>query len=290
MSDSVPLERDEADASFARWLADVWDDEVEPRYARHHRELILEDLELPPKPQVLVAGCSTGAIIPALLRQMNPPDQGRVIALEARGPLLAKARSRVEEYDRRRVFLRGESMHKLKFATGVFDVVVSSLTWIDLPEPGVTLQEFFRVLLPGGQLSLGLSLRGTLEEIYDLFAEVALKYELPEVYRTIEEQMKRRHPEETEAIALLRRVGFENVRVQSRELTITFLPDEDFFSAALVKALYEGRWRKAAGDRAEELFKHTRESINTYFGSESFSVRLVNGCLTGSKPGFDPQP
>lgn len=280
--------REEADASFARWLADVWDDDIEPRYARHHWELILQHLELPPRPQVLVAGCSTGAIIPALLRQMPALEQGRVIALEGRGPLLAKARARVEDYNRRRVFLRGESMRKLKFAAGVFDEVISSLSWLDLPEPGVALEEFHRVLIPGGQLSLGLSLRGTLQEIYDLFAEVTLKYEMPEVHRALEEQMKRRHPDEAEAHILLEGVGFEDVVVHSHEVEMTFRPDEDFFSTVLVKALFESRWRNATGDFGDELFKHTREAINTYFGSEAFQVRLVAGCITGTKPGFEP--
>jgi SAM-dependent methyltransferase len=288
--DDAGAVHDEAEGSFARWLADVWDDEIEPRFARQHWELLLEHLNLPPKPQVLVAGCSTGAIIPALLRHLPSTDQGRVIALEARGPLLAKARARVEDYDRRRVFLRGESLRKLKFAAGVFDVVVSSLAWLDLPEPEVALMEFFRVLIPGGQVALAFPMRGTLQEIHDLFAEVTLKYEMPEVHRRLEEQMKRRHPDEAEARQMLLDLGFQDVEVHSRELEMTFRPEEEFFSSALVRALFESRWRQAAGGDADELFRHTRAAITTYFGSEAFQVRLVAACLTGTRPDLDLDP
>lgn len=271
------------DDAFAQWLADVWDEEVEPLYARHHWELLLENLELPSRAQLLVAGCSTGAIIPALLRRMNPAENGRVIALETRGPLLAKARARVEEYDRRRVFLRGESIRKLKFAAEVFDAVLSSLTWLDLPEPGVALEEFYRVLKDDGQVALALPLRGTMQEVYDLFAEVALKFELPEVHRRLEEQMKRRHPEAQAAKQLLEGVGFRDVTVTTRYHEMTFPAEGDFFSSLLVRALFERRWRRAAGDNADTLFKQTHRAINTYFASEPFHVQLIAACLIGKK-------
>lgn len=272
------------DDAFVRWLADIWDDEVEPPFAKYHWDLMLEHLELPQRPQVLVAGCSTGAIVPALLQMMDPPDQGRVIALEAQPAMLEKARQRVAECDRRRVFLKGESMRKLRFADSVFDVVLSSLAWLDLPEPGVALKEFYRTLAPGGRVALGLPLRGTMQEIYDLFAEVALKYDLPDVHRVLEQQMKRRHPEEAEARRLLEGVGFHFVNVVAREHEMGFSGGHDFFDSLLVKALFEPRWRKVAGEYADALFSHTRAAIDTYYASEPFPVRLVTGCAVGVKP------
>lgn len=280
----IALPGDE-DSSFNRWLADVWDEEVEPPYGKLHWDLILQHLQMPLRPQVLVAGCATGAIIPALLRQMEPPDQGRVIALESQAALLHKARQRVAECDRRRVFLKGESMRRLRFADGVFDVVVSNLTWLDLPEPGVALEEFFRVLSPGGHVALGLPLSGTLQEIYDLFAEVALKYDLPDVHRGLEALMKRRHPEESEARALLEGVGFGDVTVWTQEHEMSFTSGQEFFDSVLIRALFEPRWRKVAGELADPLFAYTRETIDTYFTGEPFLVRLVAGCICGVRPG-----
>lgn len=279
-----PEEGKVEETAFTRWLADVWDDEVEPGYARRHWDLILQHIDMPARPQVLVAGCSTGAIIPALLRSMNPPNQGRVIALEVQGPMLEKARQRVAECDRRRVFLKGESMRKLKFADNVFDVVISSLTWLDLPEPGVALKEFFRVLGPGGQVALGLPLRGTLQEVYDLFAEVALKYDLPDVHKVLEQQMKRRHPDEAEARRLLEGVGFQFVTVHSEEHEMAFSSGRDFFESVLVKALFEPRWYNVAKEHLEILIGHTRSTIDTYYAGDPFQVRLVAGCLCGVKP------
>jgi SAM-dependent methyltransferase len=283
MAHPEPDDCRDGDTSFNQWLADVWDEEVEPPYGKRHWELILEHLRMPERPQVLVAGCSTGAIIPVLLRLMEPPDQGRVIALEAQGPLLEKARQRVAEYDRRRVFLKGESMRKLRFADNVFDVVLSSLTWLDLPEPGVALKEFYRVLGPGGQVALGLPLRGTLQEVYDLFAEVALKYDLPDVHRALEALMKRSHPEEAEARALLEGVGFDDVMVWSQDFEMGFSSGREFFDSVLVKALFEPRWRKVAGEMTDPLFGRTQETIDTYFAGEPFLVRLAAGCVIGVK-------
>jgi SAM-dependent methyltransferase len=273
-----------ATSAFTRWLADVWDDEVEPIYAGHLWNLILEHLEMPARPQILVAGCSTGAIIPALLRAMDPPNQGRVIALEAEGPMLEKARQRVAECDRRRVFLKGESMRKLKFADRVFDVVISNMSWLDLPEPGAALREFFRVLGPGGVVALGLPLRGTLQEVYDLFAEVALKHDLPDVHRVLEQQTKHMNPDEAEARRLLEGVGFQLVSVHSRDHEISFSSGRDFFESVLVKALFQPRWATVARNHIDALVEHTRSAIDTYYAGDPFLVRLVAGCVCGVKP------
>lgn len=274
----------EGEEAFGTWLAGVWDEEIEPPYARRFWEMALDALAIPERGQVLVAGCSTGAIIPALFEQIEVVGQGRVIALEARGPLLSKARARVAELDRRRVFLKGESIRKLRFADSVFAAVVSSLSWMDLPEPGVALEEFFRVLVPGGQVALAVPLEGTLQEIYDLFAEVALKYELPEIHKAIEQQRKRRNPSPEDARRLLEAVGFIRVEVKSEPLGLTFATGRRFFESVLVKALFEPHWREAVGGETEQLFRYTREAIDTYFANEPLSVGVVAGCLTGRRP------
>ncbi len=269
---------------FGHWLAEVWDEEIEPLFGQRFSEPLLARLELPERAQVLVAGCSTGMIIPAVLERLEAVGQGRVIALEANGYLLEKARSRVAELDRRRVFLKGESMRKLRFADGVFGVVVSSLSWMDLPEPEVAIKEFYRVLEPGGSVALALPLRGTLQEIYDLFAEVALKYDLPEVQRSLEHQIKRRHPQPDDARRLLAEVEFENIDLYSEEYSLSFSSGVAFFESVFFKGLFEPQWRRIAGDTSDTLFDRTREAIDKYFVGDSISIRLVVGCLFGTKP------
>jgi SAM-dependent methyltransferase len=274
----------ENDESFGLWLAEVWDEEIEPPFARRFWEMALEELTVPPKGQVLVAGCSTGAIIPVLFDQVVAAGQGRVIALEARGPLLAKARARVAELDRRRVFLKGESIRKLRFANEVFAAVVSSLSWMDLPEPGTALDEFYRVLVPGGQVTLAVPLEGTLQEIYDLFSEVALKYDLPDVSKALEAQRNERHPSDDDAKQLIEGVGFRDVTLRFEERSLTFSTGRAFFESVLVKALFEPRWREVAGEDTNDMFRYTREAIDTYFVGEPLTVGLIVGCLTGRKP------
>ena len=275
---------DEGQSEEERWLAEVWDKEIAPQYSGPHRKLLLRDLHLPPRAQVLVAGCATGAIIPRLLKGMENTDQGRIIALEARAALLNRARIRTADCDPRRVFLRSEPLQSLKFADNVFDVVVSNLVWLDLADPGSALREFFRVLTPQGRLLLGFPAQGTFQEIFDFFAEVTLKHELPTVQRNLDALRRRCFPAATEIHNALEAIGFGDVTHAEEEHQLTFASGQAFVDSALVRGLFGPRWHEAAGEQTDMLLARTQETIDTYYDGEPCTVQLVAAMASGVKP------
>jgi SAM-dependent methyltransferase len=274
----------EGQSEEERWLAEVWDEEIVPHYSGPHLELLLRGLHLPPRAQVLVAGCDTGSIIPGLLKQMETTDQGRIIALEERVALLNKARIRTADCDPRRVFLRSEPLQSLKFADNVFDVVISNLVWLDLADPGAALREFFRVLTPQGRLLLAFPTQGTFEEVFDFFAEVTLKHELPAVQRNLDALRRRCFPAVVEIHHALEAIGFRDVTHDTEDSKISFSSGKAFIEAPLVRGLFEPRWREAAGEQTDMLLACTQETIDTYYDGEPYTVQLVAAMTSGIKP------
>ncbi len=123
-------------------FARVWDQHIAAPALKQVNQLIEQWVK--PGAVVLDAGAGTGERTLAILQQSQP---GKVIAFDASEGMLAVARSKIR--DPRVQFMRGD-VHHLPFADNTFDVVVS--TWVIeiMADPRAVVQEFIRVIKPGG--------------------------------------------------------------------------------------------------------------------------------------------
>jgi ubiquinone/menaquinone biosynthesis C-methylase UbiE len=122
--------------------AQVWDQHVAATALAHVNHRIEERVK--PDAVVLDAGAGTGIRTMALLERSQP---GKVIAWDASAAMLTIARSKI--HDLRVSFVQADVRH-LPFADNTFDMVVC--TWvIEITEdPRAVVQEFIRVIKPGG--------------------------------------------------------------------------------------------------------------------------------------------
>lgn len=123
-------------------FAKVWDEHVAAPALAQVNHLIEERVK--PGALVLDAGTGTGERTLALLAHSQP---SKIIALDASAAMLDVARFKIQ--DSRVSFVQGDVRH-LPFADNTFDVVVS--TWVIeiMDDPRAVVQEFIRVIKPGG--------------------------------------------------------------------------------------------------------------------------------------------
>jgi ubiquinone/menaquinone biosynthesis C-methylase UbiE len=123
-------------------FTNVWDQHVAAPALAHVDHLIEERIK--PGAVVLEAGAGTGERTIALLAHSQP---GKIIALDASAGMLDVARAKIQ--DARVSFIQGDVRH-LPFVDDTFDVVVS--TWVIeiMADPRAVVQEFIRVVKPGG--------------------------------------------------------------------------------------------------------------------------------------------
>ena len=135
-------------------LARVYDDEIAPIWGTRFGRLLLRDLAIPERSQVLDVSCGTGYPTVELLRRMT--DGSRIIAIDASSAMLDVARRKVEglgPLGKKGVFFRTESaLPRLSFASDVYDVVVCNLGLADMPNAGAAVRDFARVAKIGGQV------------------------------------------------------------------------------------------------------------------------------------------
>ena len=97
--------------------------------------------------RVLEVGIGTGISLPSYSRAT------RLTGIDISAPMLAKAKERVKTLGLRNVEgLEVMDAEKLTFADDAFDVVVAQYVVTAVPNPEAALDEFLRVLRPGGEI------------------------------------------------------------------------------------------------------------------------------------------
>ena len=99
--------------------------------------------------RILEVGVGTGISLPDYART------NRLVGVDLSEPMLRKAQERVAENGLHNVeALAVMDAEHLGFADGLFDVIVAQYVITAVPDPEATLDEFARVLKPGGEIVL----------------------------------------------------------------------------------------------------------------------------------------
>jgi len=142
---------------WAQWLLTRRDGESATLRARHAPDLawfrdgVLDRADLKPNDVLLDVGCGTGLIGFGALDRLGP--DGRVIFSDVSQDLLDECR-RIADGDQRCSFAQSSAEDLADIAAASVDVVTTRSVLIFSDRKATAFAEFFRVLRPGGRLSL----------------------------------------------------------------------------------------------------------------------------------------
>jgi phosphatidylethanolamine/phosphatidyl-N-methylethanolamine N-methyltransferase len=140
------LDRDTITKAYARW-APVYDLVFGAVFERGRRASIAAAERIGGR--ILEVGVGTGISLP------DYASANRLVGVDISEPMLRKARERVAERDLDNVEgLAVMDAERLGFPDASFDVVVAQYVITTVPDPEATLDEFARVLKPGGEIVL----------------------------------------------------------------------------------------------------------------------------------------
>jgi len=157
--------------AYARW-APVYDMVFGSVFEQGRRASIeAAERACPPGGRILDVGVGTGMSLPDYSRG------NRIVAVDYSEPMLRKAQERVIEQKLHNVDCVAvmDAKH-LGFPDSFFDVIVAQYVITAVPEPEATLDEFARVLKPGGEIVLvnHIGAEGGLRRVFELcFSPVA---------------------------------------------------------------------------------------------------------------------
>ena len=266
-------------------LARIYDDEIAPVWGTRFGKMLLRNLAVPDRGQVLDISCGTGYPTIEILRRMN--EGSRLIAIDASSAMLDVARRKVTELGplgKKGVFFRTESpVPKLSFADDVYDLVVCNLGLNEMPSLEVALRDFARVAKKGGEVRCTLPLAGTFEEFHDLYREVLIKHDKHEALQRLETYASR-YPTLDHVERCMKTANLSG-GVEIEEFTLLFKSSREFFFAPVIEYGPLGDWKDIAGGGQEmqDIFWYIKEAIDAYFEGRPFQVTVKAGCLIGRK-------
>ncbi len=273
-------------------LARIYDEEIAPVWGTRFGKMLLRNLALPEKGQVLDISCGTGYPTIEILRRMR--DGSRLIAIDASSAMLDVARRKVSELGplgKKGIFFRTESaVPKLSFADDVYDLVVCNLGLNEMPSLEVGLRDFGRVCKKGGEVRCTLPLAGTFQEFHDLFREVLIKHDKHDALDRLDRYIAR-YPSIDHVERCMKSASLGG-GLEVEEFTLLFKSSREFFFAPVIEYGPLAEWKEiaGAGQEMQDVFWYIKEAIDAYFDGRPFSVTVKAGCLIGRKQDMLAQP
>jgi arsenite methyltransferase len=273
-------------------LARIYDEEIAPVWGARFGKMLLRNLAVPQKGQVLDISCGTGYPTVEILRRMT--EGSRLIAIDASSAMLDVARRKVADLGplgKKGVFFRTESaVPKLSFADEVYDLVICNLGLGEMPSLETALRDFARVAKIGGEVRCTLPIAGSFEEFHDLYREVLIKHDRGDALQRLERHIAR-YPTIDHVERCMKAASLDG-GVEYEEFSLLFKSSREFFFAPVIEYGPLAEWKAIAGEGQEmqDVFWYIKEAIDAYWGDRPFQVTVKAGCLIGKKLEAQLQP
>jgi ubiquinone/menaquinone biosynthesis C-methylase UbiE len=261
-------------------LARIYDDQIAPVWGSRFGKMLLRNLAVPERGQILDISCGTGYPLIEVLRRKG--EGARVIAIDASSAMLDVARRKVG--GAKGVFFRTESpVPRLSFADDVYDLVMCNLGLPEMPSVKTAISDFARVTKLGGEVRCTLPIEGSWQEFHDIYREVLVKHDRHEALDRLDRHVAS-YPTVDDCEAWLRDAGLEP-RVEIDEFSLLFRSSREFFFAPVVEYGPLTEWKAIAGSGQElqDTFWYIKEAIDAYFGGRAFQVTIKAGMVVGKK-------
>ena len=167
--------------------------------------------------------------------------------------------------------------------SAVFSHVMALHPILGVDQRGALLAEMSRLLYVGGQSLLALPLRGSFQEIVDLFREFALKTDNGDFSRAVEETIAGR-PTIESISEEFETVGLGDVDVEIRHTQLEFENGRALVEDPVCRLLILPEIQAGLGDfPLQKPMEYVRDAIDKYWSASRFELTVNVGCASARR-------
>ena len=253
---------------------------VVPRYLSLFGELALEMLLAGAAGRVAHLGCRTGYPNQELLDRF---DEVAIAAFDGSMAALDLAQSMVASSEDVPIHYCHAEQLPLDIDEEQYSHVLSLHPLAREEDRAALFREARRLLCPGGQLLVALPLRGSFQELGDLFKEYALKHGQDDFGDRVERMMTRRPTIESLA-EQLEAASLVDVDVEIRKTQLLFDSGRAFVDDPITRLLVVPDLAKELDvDDLAEPIGYLRDAIDRYWSEHQFDLTLNVGCASARR-------
>ena len=254
---------------------------VVPRYLSLYGDLLLEMTLIGEGARILHIGCRTGY---PDLKLYERSDGADIVGIDPSIPALELARNKAAALGDVRIEYRLAEHLPSEQEEGTFTNVITLHPTLGPTGRAELLQEMQRSLCSGGQALIAMPLRGSFQEIADLFREYALKNDDSEFSKSVENALLAR-PSIEDISEEFEQAGLEDIDVEIRQTQLPFDSGRAFVEDPISRLLILPEIRAwLAFDDIRKPLEYVRDAIDKYWSEGKLELSLNVGCASARKP------
>ncbi len=261
--------------------AAIFETFVVPRYLSLFGDLMLEMLLAGNAARVAHLGCRTGY---PDLKIYERIDQAEIIGFDFSIPALELARNKAAVRGADGIEYRVEEDGLDGIDAQQFTHVVALHPILKADERLELFKQVRRLLCPGGQALIALPLRGSFQEVLDLYREYALKYDDTDFSKAVELAIAAR-PSIESLSEELETVGLDDVDIEIRQTSLPFDSGRAFAEDPVNRLLIQPEIRSWLGvsDVVKPL-EYVRDAIDKYWSESKLELSITVACASARVP------
>jgi ubiquinone/menaquinone biosynthesis C-methylase UbiE len=254
-------------------------DRIGPRVFSHFGQRLVDLAHLAPGAQVLDVATGRGAVLFPATTQVGP--HGRVIGLDLSEAMVQETAAELHRAAWPQAEIRQMDAAQLDFPNASFDAVLCGFALWFFPQPARALQEWFRVLKPGGRM--GLTTWAEDCPFVTWQREALRPYIPPPGPPAHADREAPRFDTPATLEAALQQAGFERMQILVEEGEFVHTTDEEVWAR-----LWSGGPRRQlehmAGPVLDQVKRDVLQKVQVFKQPDGIHLRWRALCALGDKP------
>ncbi len=213
--------------------------------------LLLDNIPMKKGMTIVDIGFGTGFPLIELSQRFG--EDSKIYGIDIWKAAIERTKQKIETLELKNIEIIEESASKIKIADQTIDLITSNLGVNNFEDRIQVYSEIYRILKPGGRLSITTNPIGTFKELFNLFEDTIKEMSLEEELIRLKDYIANRNTED-QIIDEFKQSNLRFVKRQSDLACIRLMDSKSLLNHSLVRIGFREGWDKIIREEKRDLF------------------------------------